>query len=153
MKKNYLIIIIIIVVVAVGGYLIFHKSPKPATTSTTTNTSTSQNQPATSSAIVVTKTSSSLGQYLATPNGYALYTYGLDKSGVSNCTGACAQTWPPYQVTGSTTGLPVNVGAIRRPDSTQTQYTYKGMPLYTFASDSQGQVTGNGVNNFQVAKP
>ena len=32
------------------------------------------------------------------------------------------------------------------------QVTYKGKPLYTFASDSPGQTTGQGVAGFQVVK-
>ncbi len=101
----------------------------------------------------MTKTSSSLGQYLADPNGKALYTYGADSSGVSNCTGACLANWPAYQDSGSTTNLPTGVGTIKRADNGQTQYTYQGLPLYYFVNDSQGQVTGNGISRFQVAKP
>jgi predicted lipoprotein with Yx(FWY)xxD motif len=54
---------------------------------------------------------------------------------------------------GSTTGLPANISTIKRSDNGQIQYTYKGMPLYYFASDTKGQVTGNAVSGFYVAKP
>ena len=37
--------------------------------------------------------------------------------------------------------------------SANGQVTYNGHPLYTFASDDAGQVTGQGVQNFFVATP
>jgi len=147
--KKAVIAIVVVVILAVGGYLIFHKSSKPASKST----STSSNAPAVNNAVIVTKTSSSLGQYLADPSGKALYTYNGDKSGVSNCTGSCLATWPAYTDKGSTSNLPSGVSTIKRTDNGQTQYTYNGMPLYYFVSDSSGQVTGSGVENFTVAKP
>jgi Secreted repeat of unknown function len=33
------------------------------------------------------------------------------------------------------------------------QVTYNGHPLYTFANDHAGQVTGQGIQNFFVATP
>lgn len=132
-------------------YVIFHKSNKPI--SSTTASTTSSNAPAVNNAILITKTNSSLGQYLAEPNGPPLYTYNADSSGVSNCTGSCLATWPAYQDKGSTTGLPAGVGTIKRTDNGQIQFTYNGMPLYAFVSDNNGQVNGNGVQNFTVAKP
>lgn len=151
MKKSSTITIAVIVLIIVvgGGYLIFHKS-KPATTS---STGSSSQAAAVNNSVVITKTSSSLGQYLAEPNGQALYTYGADTSGVSNCTGSCLSSWPAYQDTGSTTGLPSGISTIKRTDNGETQYTYNGMPLYTFVGDTDGKATGNGVMNFSLAKP
>lgn len=156
MKKNKLIIIaIVIIILAGGGYAIFHKSSKPASKSTSgTSKSASQgNAPAVDNAVLVTKTDASIGQYLADPGGKALYTYNGDSSGVSNCTGSCLANWPAYVDKGSTTDLPAGVSTIKRTDNGQVQYTYNGMPLYYFISDSAGQVTGDGVENFKVAKP
>jgi predicted lipoprotein with Yx(FWY)xxD motif len=153
MKKNTTILagVIVVLVLVVGGYALFHKSPKTmATTSSSTQKATTS---AVNDAVLTTKTSSSLGQYLTEPNGQALYTYGGDTSGMSNCTGSCLASWPAYQDTGSTTGLPSGVSTIKRTDNGEIQYTYNGMPLYTFVGDSNGQVTGNGVANFTVAKP
>jgi predicted lipoprotein with Yx(FWY)xxD motif len=164
MKKSLIGVVIVIVVLA-GGYVILHKtSTKTASTSTlastnsygsssssSTGSSTGQSATATSGSIIQTKTSSSVGQYLADANGAALYTYGGDTSGVSNCSGSCVANWPIYQAS-STTSLPANVTVIKRSDGT-SQYAYKGMPLYTFTGDSSGQVTGDGVSNFHVAKP
>lgn len=151
MKKGSIIIIAIAMLILLGaGYVILHKSNKSmVTNSTASNSSTS----ASANAVLVTKTSSSIGQYLAEPDGQALYTYGSDHSGVSNCSGSCLANWPAYQVKGSTANLPAGVGTIKRTDNGEMQYTYNGMPLYTFVGDSNGQVTGNGISNFSVAKP
>jgi predicted lipoprotein with Yx(FWY)xxD motif len=153
--KNTIIGVVILIILIVGGIAIFHKSP-----SGTNNSSTSSNNqasqakaPAVNNAVVLTKTSSSLGQYLTDPSGKALYTYNADASGVSNCTGSCLSNWPAYQDTGATTGLPAGISTIKRTDNGQMQYTYNGMPLYYFTGDTGTQVTGNGVENFSVAKP
>jgi len=139
--------IIVIILIAVGAYAIFHKSPTK-----TPSSSTSGNQsPISSGAIIQTKTASGVGSYLADANGNALYTYGADSSGVSNCSDSCLYTWPIYQAT-KTTSLPTNVTVITRSDGSM-QYVYKGMPLYTFTSDSSGRVTGDNVSNFHIAKP
>jgi predicted lipoprotein with Yx(FWY)xxD motif len=153
MKKNsaMLIGIIVVLVVIAGGYVILHKSSK--TTVASSSSSQKSNAPAVNNAVLVTKTDSSLGSYLAEPNGDPLYTYASDSSGVSNVTGSLLASWPAYQDTGSTTGLPSGVGTLKRADNGQMQFTYNGMPLYTFVADSNGQVTGNGVSNFSVAKP
>jgi predicted lipoprotein with Yx(FWY)xxD motif len=152
-KKSILAVIIVIIIVLVGGYAIFHKSNKPASTNTNTSTSNQSNLPSVNNAVVITKTDSKLGKYLADPSGNTLYTYNADKTGVSNCTGGCLTDWPVYQDKGSTTGLPSGISTIKRTDNGQTQYTYNGMPLYYFTGDSQGKVTGDGVEDFSVAKP
>lgn len=160
-SSSYIIGLIVVVIIVVGAYAIFHKSPKSSSNTTSYSNST---QPATTpksttttaavnNAVVLTKSNSSVGQYLTDPSGDALYTFGGDKSGVSNCTGSCLANWPAYQDKGATTGLPANIGTIKRSDNGEVQYTYKGLPLYTFVNDSPGEVTGNGVANFQVAKP
>jgi predicted lipoprotein with Yx(FWY)xxD motif len=158
-KKGIWISIVIVVIVVIAGIAIFHKSPKPAPTSTSSNSasnSSTSNQTSSTTvnnSVLITKTSSSVGSYLADPNGNTLYTDGSGSTGVSNCTSSCLSAWPVYQDKGSTTGLPTNVSTIKRSDNGEIQYTYKGMPLYYFTSDSQGQVTGNGVSGFSVAKP
>jgi predicted lipoprotein with Yx(FWY)xxD motif len=158
-KKNMWILtaIVLVVIAAVGGYAIFHKSPKTTTTtttpsSTTTNNSApSSNKTPSSGDIVQTETESGT-QFLADSNGNALYTYSGDTTGVSNCTGSCLTSWPVYSAANSSGTLPANVTIITRSDGSK-QYAYKGMPLYTFTSDSNGQATGNGVAGFSLAKP
>ena len=156
--------VVVVAALVVGGIAIFHKSSKttPSSSASTYTTSPSNKKPTTTTptqtttvnnAVLTTKTDSSVGSYLADSSGNALYTYSGDSSGVRNCTGSCLANWPAYKDTGATTGLPTNVSTIKRTDNGQTQYTYKGMPLYSFASDTKGQVTGNGVSGFAVAKP
>jgi len=90
---------------------------------------------------------------LVDAKGMALYTYDKDAAGVSNCTGQCAQNWPP---------LMAEAGAkaegewslVKRDDGT-LQWAYDGKPLYTFINDKQpGEVTGDGkMGVWHVAKP
>lgn len=163
-KKNLVITgIIVVVVLAVGGYALLHKSSTPSYSSTSGSGSHSNSSDGSSSSnsqsggvnntILATKTNSSVGQYLATPSGQALYTFGGDSNGTSTCTGSCIDNWPAYQDSGATTGLPANLSTLKRSDNGQIQFTYKGMPLYTFVGDATGQVTGDGVSNFHIAKP
>jgi predicted lipoprotein with Yx(FWY)xxD motif len=142
-KKNLLIVIIVIIIIIIGGYFILHKS-KPTTTSGAATLNNS---------IVETKTSSTYGNYLEDSHGNTLYTYEGDSAGVSNCSGQCLKAWPPFKATGSTANLPANFGVIKRIDNGETQYTYKGIPLYYYANDTKGKVLGNGVGGFYVAKP
>jgi predicted lipoprotein with Yx(FWY)xxD motif len=154
MKKSSSIVvaIVVIAVLVVGGYAIFHKSSK-TTSSTASNSSSKSKAPAVNNAVITTKTDSKLGQYLADPSGKALYTYSADNTDLSNCTGSCLTNWPPYVAKSSATKLPAGISTIKRSDNGKIQYTYNGMPLYYFASDSAGKVTGNGVDNFQIATP
>jgi predicted lipoprotein with Yx(FWY)xxD motif len=159
--ETILIIVIVALIAFIAWYVFRTKSntdstldlagssqispPQKKQTSANSNTSTT-------SQIVNTKTDAKLGQYLADSKGKALYTYGADTTGVSNCTGSCLADWPVYEAT-STTNLPANVTVITRADGTK-QYAYKGMPLYYYTGDtSAGQVSGDGINNFHVAKP
>jgi predicted lipoprotein with Yx(FWY)xxD motif len=159
-KKNMWIAIVVVVIVVVGGFAVFHKSKKPDTSSATKPSSTSSattggsyrdsSSAAVNNAVIITKTDSTVGSYLADPSDNTLYT---DGTATSDCTGSCLSAWPAYQDKGATTGLPTNVSTVTRSDNGQIQYTYNGLPLYYFGSDSPGQVTGNGVSGFSVAKP
>lgn len=99
------------------------------------------------------------GKILVDSAGKALYTYGPDSghSGQATCTGGCLQAWPAVTVPSGTaptagSGVTGTIAAVMQTNGTD-QVTYNGLPLYTFAADtSNGQVTGNGVNNFSVAK-
>jgi predicted lipoprotein with Yx(FWY)xxD motif len=147
--------VIVVIVAAVVIYAVAHKSSNTTSSSaygTTTQAQTTKPKTQTSASIIQTKTDSKVGSYLADSNGNALYTYGADKTGVSNCTGSCLYNWPIYDASNAPASLPANVTVITRSDGSK-QYAYKGMPLYTFTSDTSGQVTGDGVENFHVAKP
>lgn len=109
-----------------------------------------------SAATVAVTTSASFGPILTTPQGLALYTLSTDQGGIAGCTGACAQAWPPLTVPAGTTptgasGVSGTLAAALQPDGAY-QVTYNGSPLYTFAGDAPGQVTGNGVAGFSVVE-
>lgn len=79
------------------------------------------------------------GPILTDGGGKTLYVFLRDEREKSNCTGECAQRWPPLQ----TKGDPVagqgaardRLGVMRRPDGT-TQVTYNGRPLYYWGQDA-----------------
>jgi predicted lipoprotein with Yx(FWY)xxD motif len=79
-----------------------------------------------------------------------LYALSVEKNGKFICTSsACVAVWHPLTVSSaavpsSTVG---SLGTVKRPDGTE-QVTYKGMPLYTFASDKQpGEAGGQGIKD------
>lgn len=154
MKRNVVILVIVVVAVllAGGAYMLYNNGYK-SSPSSSSNSAKDNSLPDVNNSVLTTKTDSKVGKYLATPSGAPLYTYASDSNSVSNCSGACLSNWPAYQATGDTSNLPAGVGVMTRSDNGQKQYTYNGMPLYTFTSDSNGQVTGDGVEGFHVAKP
>ena len=89
----------------------------------------------------------------ASQQDFSLYVFANDEIGISNCTGPCADVWPPlFAAAGSTDFGDFTV--VERTDPEGLQWTYKGQPLYFFAQDSSpGEATGDGVNGFSVAKP
>ncbi len=96
--------------------------------------------------------SEELGDFLVGANGMTLYLFTKDEPGVSNCSGGCAQAWPPLLVAEGNTptiadGITGEVGTTVRDDAT-IQVTYNGHPLYYWASDVEpGDTTGHGVND------
>jgi len=84
---------------------------------------------------------------LTNGKGRTLYWFAADTSARSNCTGVCAQYWPP--VTGRPTagqGVTGRLGTITRSDGS-AQATYDGHPLYTYIADTApGQAKGNNLN-------
>ncbi|HXA54824.1 MAG TPA: hypothetical protein VNV37_08115, partial [Solirubrobacteraceae bacterium] len=80
------------------------------------------------------------------------YLFEADKGSTSTCNGACAQVWPPVTTTGAPKAegeaVAGDLGTTTRADGTK-QVTYKGHPLYWYASDTQaGETTGQGINGF-----
>jgi predicted lipoprotein with Yx(FWY)xxD motif len=86
-----------------------------------------------------------IGRVLVDSSGMALYTPSEERSGKIVCTGSCTSEWQPVQADGTPTAASGagRVGVIKRPDGAR-QVTLAGMPLYTFAQDSPGQITGDG---------
>ena len=168
MKK---IIWLAIVVVAVGVLSVWYfdgmshpavaPAMPPASSGTTTPVGAASTSPVSASSTPVmissvyfsSRISQTLGTYLADAKGMTLYTFMKDAANKSNCTGVCLTKWFPYGPGISASGiyhlpmLPVNVGVIKG-NTGMLQFTWKGMPLYTyFADKSVGQTLGQGVLN------
>jgi predicted lipoprotein with Yx(FWY)xxD motif len=93
------------------------------------------------------------GNALVDGAGRALYLFEADDGTTSNCSGQCAQLWPPLLV-GGTAPMPSGgvqgalLGTTTRADGAK-QVTYNGHPLYYYAADQKpGDTTGEGVNQF-----
>lgn len=136
-------------------------SSSGSATTTTTLSSPFSSIPTGSGSTATVKVSSNptFGDILVDSTGRALYTYGPDAGhhGISECSGACLQAWPPLTVPAGATpaagsGVTGTLAAVAQPNGTD-QVTYNGLPLYTFAQDNAaGEVTGNNVSGFTVAK-
>jgi predicted lipoprotein with Yx(FWY)xxD motif len=89
---------------------------------------------------------------LVNAHGLPLYFYRPDTATKSLVTASLASLWPPL-----TSPAPTAAGAGGKltvlNDVNGHQVTYNGHPLYTFADDHTGQVTGQGIQNFFVATP
>jgi len=85
---------------------------------------------------------------LVDSKGMTLYTFDKDKGtpGKSACSGQCADNWPPLMATEADKKFG-DFDVIKRDDN-QSQWTYKGEPLYLFKKDSKpGDMTGDGVKD------
>ena len=91
-----------------------------------------------------------LGPILSDGSGNTLYLFTRDERNVSNCSGGCANTWPPLLTDGDPQagdGLGDALGTVTRGDG-GTQVAYNGWPLYYFASDeSPGDAKGQDVGD------
>jgi predicted lipoprotein with Yx(FWY)xxD motif len=89
---------------------------------------------------------------LVDSGGLPLYYYKLDTPSKSLVSGALASFWPPLVSTSPTiTGAAGNLSVTH--DSNGAQVAYNDHFLYTFADDSAGHVSGQGVEGFSVATP
>ena len=89
---------------------------------------------------------------LVNRQGLPLYIYRPDTATTSLVTGSLARLWPPLTSPAvASAGVTGKVAVLK--DVNGQQVTYNGHPLYTFADDHAGQVTGQGVQNFFVATP
>jgi predicted lipoprotein with Yx(FWY)xxD motif len=97
------------------------------------------------------------GSVLTDSDGFTLYFFAPDAKGNANCLDGCADIWPAFFAENLTidAGLDQSdFATITRTDG-QTQTTYKGWPLYTFANDAQaGEINGDGAGGtWFVGKP
>jgi predicted lipoprotein with Yx(FWY)xxD motif len=94
---------------------------------------------------------SKFGKVLFAGNGRVVYLFTADTPGTSNCSGACANAWPPFIARGKlVAGEGVNkklLGRTTRPDGRQ-QVTYNGHPLYFYIHDPKGQILCHNVFEF-----
>jgi predicted lipoprotein with Yx(FWY)xxD motif len=101
----------------------------------------------------VTTGTTSLGTVLTNAQGFTLYYFLPEQnSTIGACTGGCLSAWPPLVATGTPTGSSAVTGALATVSvmvngAADTEVTYNGWPLHTFASDTAaGQVNGQGVD-------
>ncbi|WP_233289254.1 SCO0930 family lipoprotein [Kitasatospora sp. MBT63] len=91
-----------------------------------------------------------LGAVMTDSQGFTLYRFDKDtaKPPMSNCSGACATTWPPVLKDGTTAGSGVDaskLGEVTRADGSR-QLTVGGWPAYRYAQDTApGDTKGQGV--------
>ena len=133
-------------VAAAGGVTAASAGSSPASSAPPAGQSASTVRAA--SAAVAGKTET----VLVNGRGLPLYYYRPDTATRSLVTGGLAQLWPPL-----TSAAPAAAGVSGKlavlNDANGHQVTYNGHPLYTFADDQKGQVTGQGVQDFFVATP
>lgn len=87
----------------------------------------------------------SVGVVLVDSEGMTMYTYDEDEPGKSNCTGMCADFWPPVEApqVASPSG---QFTLVDRGDDTR-QWAYNQMPLYGYLFDNKpGDVSGDGAD-------
>ncbi len=121
-----------------------------APTSTSTSTTTPQYT-------INVSTSPTLGQYLVDSKGMALYWTTADARGVSNVPDNLLSVWPVFYVSNIVVPSSLNAsdfGSITRTNGSP-QTTFKGWPLYYYASDTApGQTGGQGVGGrWSVVNP
>jgi len=115
------------------------------------NASAAANTNAAGSDTVATKSVSGVGTVLVDGQGQALYTNNQDSGMNIACTGSCTGIWIPLmapssgQPTSSDQAVQDKLGMVN--SKAGKQVTFGGMPLYSFAQDSPGQVTGNGLTD------
>jgi predicted lipoprotein with Yx(FWY)xxD motif len=86
---------------------------------------------------------------LTTFNGMTLYERTSDPAPGSNCTGQCAQMWPPVLSSGTVISTaPIRGNLTVHMTANGKQVEYNGHPLYTYSGDmAPGQTKGQGVGN------
>ncbi len=102
--------------------------------------------------VVQVRYDAELGHVLTDAAGMTLYVFSNDEAGVSNCSGGCAEAWPPLLVEDGTVpvaplAIPGEFSTTERADGS-LQVTYNGWPLYGWVQDeAPGDTTGQAVND------
>ncbi len=123
-----------------------------SSSSATAATNSTPSTAATSAATIDVSSAAGLGPILVDSQGHTLYMFQKDRNGMSSCSGACAQIWPPEVTKGSPKASggasAAKLGSVKRSDGTM-QVTYAGHPLYTYSADTApGQASGNGIDAY-----
>jgi predicted lipoprotein with Yx(FWY)xxD motif len=116
------------------------------------NQGNGQMPPATTKTLISTKQVNVHGQMvtvLTTFTGMTLYERTSDPVPGSNCTGQCAQMWPPLLSNGTVISTdPVGGNLTVQMTANGKQVEYNSHPLYTYSGDTApGQTNGQGVGN------
>ena len=84
---------------------------------------------------------------LVDSDGRVLYSADQENGGRVLCTGGCTSIWKPVPASeGSGAPSDLVLGEADRPDGEQ-QLTHQGAPLYTFAEEGAGELSGDGVSD------
>ena len=88
------------------------------------------------------------GSILVDANGRTLYLFTPDDgTSTPQCTGSCAQTWPPLAASG--TPRAEAKAQQSKLGVSSGQVTYNGHPLYRYAKDKDdGDAYGQGIKSF-----
>lgn len=86
------------------------------------------------------------GSVLVDAKGAALYAPDQERGGTIRCMGGCTSVWKPLTLAGGTPTGPGKLGVVTRPDGSR-QVTANGRPLYSFAPERPGTVSGNGARD------
>ena len=94
-----------------------------------------------------------IGTVLVDAKGMTLYTFDKDTENKSNCSGKCAEAWPPLMAPAD--AKPMGTLTVATRDDGSMQWAYQGKPLYGWVSDEKpGDTTGDNFKNvWHVVKP
>jgi predicted lipoprotein with Yx(FWY)xxD motif len=81
---------------------------------------------------------------LVDSQGNALYTNDQDSGSKIACTGECLSFWTPVNAPSGGQPTSADSSVQSKLGVESGQVTFGGQPLYSFAQDSPGKVTGNG---------
>ena len=112
---------------------------------------------ATSAEVVATRDVTGVGNILVTLDGFTLYTFSKDAPNTSNCSGDCAESFPPLASTEDEVAKPAGANGtfslVTREDGTK-QVVVDGHPLYRYVGDrAAGEAKGQGFNGLWFAAP
>jgi predicted lipoprotein with Yx(FWY)xxD motif len=88
---------------------------------------------------------------LTTAAGRTLYTTPTEKGGQIHCMASCTSIWSPLQgsqaqAMSAANQLGLKLASIKRPDGLP-QLTLNGLPVYTFAMEGAGKLSGDGASD------